>query len=255
MSAGLDFQLDDLEPADPVSEFAEQRFRGSDFTVLAEHHTAPGGSRSFVVAHDRSATWGVPGQPQIVAIKVARDVGTNTFTFESSSHPTVSFAQNWLTEHGCPPEPIAQVGDQFMKPADDLTRQIEQKLRTSGDRYRVFDSHTSDFDPSETWTLTHDSTVAQAPIRVFLEEGDFDTHTYTVREGAFPDEDAARNWLADRSSPLPRPPEDRDDAAVLRSRAALTRSADATGMPKDGRDAVGTPPAGTVQRPAPGRSV
>ena len=69
----LDFRLDDLEPADPVSELAESGLWAGDLTVLAEHHT-PDGSHSYVVAHDGSVTWGVPGSPQLVAITIARDL-------------------------------------------------------------------------------------------------------------------------------------------------------------------------------------
>ncbi|MFE3774517.1 glycosyl hydrolase [Streptomyces sp. NPDC059122] len=256
MSNELDFRLDDFEPADADSEYAEQYFWASDHTVLAEHHSTPNGSHhSFVLAHDRSVTWGPPGEPQIRAIKVTRDLVQNTFTFESTYHPTVSFAQNWLIERGCPPERISQLDDGFMKPADDLTMRVEQRLRTSGNRYEVLDSYTSDFDPCETWTLTRDSVATQAPIRIFLEEGNFDSHTYTMREGAFADEDAARHWLDNRSNPLPQPPKHLGDAAALRSRAALTRSAGASPIPKVGLDAHSAPWAGTAQRPSPGRAM
>lgn len=254
MSDELDFGLEGLEPADEDSEYAEQSFWSGDLTVLAEHHTTPNGSHSFVLAHDSSVTWG-PSEDQIRAIKVARDLSQNTFTFESTYHSTKSFAQNWLIEHGCPPERISQVGDGFMKPADDHTTGIEQKLRMSGDRYEVLDSHTSDLDPCETWTLTRDSVAAQAPIRVFLEEGDFDTHTYTVREGAFADEGAAQHWLDDRSTPLPQPPDYHGDATSLRARAALARSAGVSAIPKDGLDGQSMLPIATAHRPTPGRSM
>lgn len=255
MNNELDFHLDDFEPADADSEYAEQRFWAGDLTVLAEHHTTPNGSHSFVVAHDRSATWGVPGAPQIVAIKVARDLNQSTFTFESTYHSTVSFAQNWLIEHGCPPDRIAQVRGDFMKPTDDLTLWLDQQIRESGARYEVIDSWTSDFDPCETWTLTRDSSASQAPIRVFLEEGDHEAHTYTIREGAFADEAAARHWLDDRSSPLPQPPDYRGEAASRLARAALYRSAGASAIPKADPDTFHAPKAGTAQRPNQGRSL
>ncbi|MFI1367969.1 glycosyl hydrolase [Streptomyces griseochromogenes] len=255
MSNELDFHLDDFEPADADSEYAEQRFWAGDVTVLAEHHTTPNGSHSFVVAHDRSATMGVPGAPQIVAIKVARDLNQNTFTFESTCHSTVSFAQNWLIEHGCPPDRIAQVRGGFMKPTDDLTLWLDQQIRESGARYEVIDSWTSDFDPCETWTLTRDSSASQAPVRVFLEEGNHEAHTYTIREGAFADEAAARHWLDDRGSPLPQPPDYRGEAAARLARAALYRSAGASAIPKAGPDTCHGPSAGTAQRPNRGRSL
>ncbi|WP_393063038.1 hypothetical protein [Streptomyces sp. LN549] len=93
MSDVLDFHLDDLGPANSDSAYAEQQFWAGDLTVLAEHHTTPHGSHSYVVAHDGSVTWGVPGEPQMAAIKVARDLSLNTFTFELKYHATVAFAQ------------------------------------------------------------------------------------------------------------------------------------------------------------------
>ncbi|MFD9427316.1 MULTISPECIES: glycosyl hydrolase [unclassified Streptomyces] len=254
MSDVLDFHLDDLGPANADSEYAERQFWAGDLTILAEHNATPNGSHSYVVAHDGSVTWGVPGQPQVAAIKVARDLSLNTFTFELTYHANMAFAQNWLIEHGCPPERITQTGGDLMKPADDLTARIEQQIREAGTRYEVLDSQTSDYDPCETWTLTRDSSAAQAPIRVFLEEGDFGAHTYTMREGAFTDEDAARHWLDDRSSPLPQPPEYCGDTTALRTHAALTRSSGASAIPKAGLDGHSAPSAGPAQRPSAGRS-
>ncbi|MDJ0465740.1 glycosyl hydrolase [Streptomyces sp. H27-C3] len=255
MSDELDFHLDDFEPVDADSEYAEQRFWAGDFTVLAEHRTTPYGSHSFVVAHDGSATWGVPGAPQIAAIKVARDLSLNTFTFESTYHSSVPFAQNWLIEQGCPPEPISQIGDGFTQPADDLTTRTEQQIHSSGSRYEVLDSDTRDYGPAENWTMVKDSAAAKAPIRVFLEKADLKAGTYTLREGAFADEDAAHHWLEDRSSPLPPPPEYRGDAGSLRTRAALARSVGASAISEAGPDTQSEPSAGAAQRPSPGRSM
>ncbi|MEU3051729.1 glycosyl hydrolase [Streptomyces griseus] len=232
MSTELDFHLDDLAPADADSEYAEQQFWSGDLTVLTEHHTAPHGSHSYVVAHDGSVTWGAPGEPQVAAIKVARDLSLNTFTMETAYHATIPFAQNWLMEHGCPPEQIAQVGAEFPTPADDLTVRIEAQIRESGARYEVIESQTSDYDPCEAWTLTRDGDAVQAPVRLFLEEGDSNTHTYTLREGAFADEETALRWLDDRSTPLPQPPEHLGEAAALRTGAALARSAGSSEVPK-----------------------
>ncbi|WP_371790370.1 glycosyl hydrolase [Streptomyces sp. NBC_01471] len=254
MSDEPDFRIDGFEPADTDSEYAEQRFQSGDLTVLAEHHTTPNRSHSFIVAHDRSVTWGIPGEPQVAAFAVVRDLSTNTFTIESAYHATVSFAQNWLIERGCPSERISRVGEGFMKPADYVTDRVEKQIRTSGTQYEVLDTDSTDYDPCETWTLARDSYAAQAPIRVFLEEGSFDTHTYTMREGAFADEGAARRWLDDRSGPLPEPPEYRDYAAAMRARAALNRSARSSAIPTAGFLITSTAPsANTAQHPSPRR--
>ncbi|MGQ4729340.1 glycosyl hydrolase [Streptomyces sp. Ju416(a)] len=253
MNTELDFRLDDLVPADADSEYAEQQLWSGDLTVLTEHHTAPHGSHSYVVAHDGSVTWGVPGEPQVAAIKVARNLSLSTFTMETTYHATVPFAQNWLIEQGCPPEQMAEVGAEGATPADDLTVRIEAQIRESGTRYEVIDTDTSDYDPCEAWTLTRDPDTVQEPIRLFLQEWDINAHTYTLREGTFPDEETALRWLDDRSTPLPQPPDHLGEAAALRTRAALARSAGSSEIPKTASDAHQSAAAVPVQRSVQGR--
>ncbi|MFE3519402.1 glycosyl hydrolase [Streptomyces sp. NPDC059166] len=249
----LDFGLDDLSPVDDASEEAIEALWTGDLTVLSQHHTTPNGSHSFVLAHDRSVTWGIPGEPQLVAIAVTRDLRQSTFTCETSHHATASFAQNWLAERGCPLERITLRGGDYIAPADDLTLQVEQQIQKSGTRYEVIDTYTSDDNPSEAWTLVRDSRAAQAPVRLFHEEWDHDAGTYTMREGAFADVSAARTWLDERSEPLPEPPEYSDhNGAVVRARIAriaLARSAGASATPQTGLDAPRTTVAGPVQQP------
>jgi hypothetical protein len=251
------FDLPGLAPADGASREAVGMLRPDNLTVLAQHHTTPSGSRTFVVAHDESVTWGIPGSPQLVVIAVVRDHSQRTFTAETSYHATVPFAQNWLIERGCPPERIAVRGDGYVQPADDLTLKVERQIRESGTRYQVVDTHTSDFDPSETWTLALDTCADQAPVRVFHEEWDHHTSTYTMREGAFADVETARAWLDERGGPLPEPPEYSDhDGAVVRARIAriaLARSAGASATPKPGLDAPHPPAPGPAQGPVQGR--
>ncbi|GAA2273252.1 hypothetical protein GCM10010368_48290 [Streptomyces roseiscleroticus] len=257
MSDVFDFDLDDLSPADDASADTMEAFRASDLTVLSQHHTTPNASHSFVLAHDRSVTLGLPGEPQLVAIAVARDFSRSSFTFETSHHATASFAQNWLAERGCPLDRITLRGGGYVEPADDLTVQVEQQIQKSGTRYEVLDTYTSDYDPSEAWTLVRDSRATQTPIRLFHEEWDHDAGTYTVREGAFANIGVAQIWLAERSGPLPEPPEYSDhNGAVVRARIAriaLTRSANASATPQTDLDVPRTTAAGPVQRPVQGR--
>ncbi|MFJ4123769.1 glycosyl hydrolase [[Kitasatospora] papulosa] len=256
MNNVLDFDLDDLAPVDDDSEEAMEALWSGDLTVLSQHHTKPNGSHSFVLAHDRSVTWGIPGEPQLVAIAVARDLRQSTFTFETSHHATASFAQNWLAERGCPLDRIALRGG-YIEPADDLTVQVEQQIQKSGTRYQVLDTYTSDDRPSEAWTLVNDSHATQAPVRLFFEEWNHDAGTYTMREGAFPDVGVAQTWLEQRSEPLPEPPEYSDhNGAVVRARIAriaLSRSAGTSPTPQTGLDVPRATAAVPVQRAVQGR--
>jgi hypothetical protein len=254
VTAGLDFALDDLDPADLDSEQAESVLRVGDLTVLAEHHTAPYRSHSYVVAHDTSATWGLPGAPQVVSIKIGRDFSLGTFTLESQYHASVPFAQAWLIERGCPSQRIGMVEGDFVRPADDQTLQVQQKIRDSRQRYDVIETWTSDFDPCENWTLVNDALAVDFPVRVFLEEVDEKAHTYTVREGAFPDKDTARDWLYDRSAPLPQAPDEHLDADALRKHVALARTTSAPRATACGLDALPAPSTTAMHKPGPGRT-
>ncbi|WP_327175421.1 glycosyl hydrolase [Streptomyces sp. NBC_01335] len=253
MKGGLDLDVDDLQPAKQATEYAESRFWLSDLMPLVEHHT-PDGSASYVAAHDESAIWGVPGTPQIVAVKVSRDLDRRTFTIQSAEHATIPFAHAWLTEQGCPPEAAAPADADPMAPADSLTAHIAQRIRTSGARYEVLDSY-SDPDLCETWTLARDAQAAQAPVRVFVEQGDFATHMYTLREGAFTDVSAARSWLSTRDTPLPQPPEQHGEGGDRRVRAALSRSTGTAALPAGPEVAHQAPAASTVPSSLPRRSI
>lgn len=136
---------------------------------------------------------GVPGEPQLVAITVARDLRQSTFTFETSHHATASFAQNWLAKRGCPLERIALRGGEYIEPADDLTVQVEQQIQKSGTRHEALDTYTSDYDPSEAWTLVIDSQATQAPVRLYYEEWNHDAGTYTTSTSLRPGWTSAAN--------------------------------------------------------------
>lgn len=255
MNGELDFDLGGFQPADTDSEQAEGILSAGDLKVLVEHH-APDRSHSYAIAHDESATWGVPGAPQLVAVKITRDVDQRTFNLECANHANLPFAQAWLIERGCPPEQIIVADGGFMwAAADDLTLRVEQKIRGAGQRYEVLDTETWDDDPCETWTLARDTLSAQDPIRVFLEQGNPEAFTYTVREGAFADEDTARDWLASRNSPLPQPPEDRGGSDGPRTRAALDRSAGTARATACGLDRRLLPSTATAQQRCQGRSL
>jgi hypothetical protein len=241
------FRLGGLTPADESSAEAEGDIGLWDdlFSALAEHHT-PDGKQSFLVIHDGSATWG-PGAPQFIALHITRGLTARTFRIELADHPTVPFAQLWLASRGCPPDAIQLLEDQHIEPADALTVRIEGQIRHSGTRYEIKDHYTYDSVPYETWVTVRDSdpSAADLPVRIFLEETDLDAFTYTVREGAFRDDTSANQWLFDRGTPLPEPPEHLV-SADRRTRAALTRST--TSRPAAAAS-VHAPPVGSVLSP------
>ncbi|MFF8990859.1 glycosyl hydrolase [Streptomyces sp. NPDC014983] len=219
-------RLDGLTPADESSAEAEGDIALWDalFGTLAEHHT-PDGKHSFFVIHDGSATWGIPGAPQFIALHISRDLTARTVRIEQANQPTVPFAQLWLAGRGCPPDAVQLPDEAHSEPADALTTHIERQIRHSGDRYEIKDHYTHDSEPYETWVMVRDSDprAADLPMRIFLEEADLDAFTYTLREGAFRDGTSANQWLFDRETPLPEPPEHLV-SADRRTRAALARS-------------------------------
>ncbi|MFE4826751.1 glycosyl hydrolase [Streptomyces sp. NPDC056672] len=250
MSTETDFRLDGFEPADTASADAESSVWAGDLAVLAEHHT-PTGSHSYLIAHDISVTWGVPGEPQLVSVKITRDPRARTFTFESAPHAGMAFAQGWLIERGCPPEPLTpdRTG---VAPADDLTVQAEQKIRDSVSDYEVLHTYASHDYPYEAWTMVRDQRAVHDPVRVFLETSSLGADTYTLCEGAFADEETAMDWLFHRHGPLPEPPEYHADAAASRTRAALTRSSGSVPSQTDAsRGAPPTSPAVRTMLPRP----
>ncbi|MFI9332427.1 glycosyl hydrolase [Kitasatospora sp. NPDC052868] len=216
-----DFRLDGLEPADEhTSELYDSTWVG-DFKTISQHDV---GERSFIVAFDASATWGYPNMPNLASFDVVRDSGQATFNMHRSEHATFAFAQRWLVNRGCPPDALAPTID-VPKAADELTIQVEDRIRRSGERLEVVDYQVIDGSDVEGWSIAVDRQDKNLPVRLFLETLQPDQYTYTVREGAFADHAAADNWLEQRSSPLPKAPEYRIDAEALRTSAALSRSA------------------------------
>ncbi|WSQ12920.1 hypothetical protein OG604_37000 [Streptomyces sp. NBC_01231] len=223
----LDFRLDDFEAAD---EWTEETFwhaietEQDTLTVLAEHHT-PDGSHSFYVLHNGAVTWGMPGEPQMVALHLHRDLARRTFRFEQAPLPLAPMAQSWLIHRGCPPDAIDLNPDLGPPPADEATRALGQRLMGDGDHYACGFSYTSDT-PDDWVTVValralHER--ALPPFRVVVEEVDDKAWTHTLREGAFDTVEEALQWCHDRlaGTAAPLPP--------VRLPASFTRPA---GIPK-----------------------
>lgn len=207
----LNLRLDDFEAADPQTKKAflyAVEINDQDLLPLAEHHS-PSGADSFYVLHDGSATWGIPGEPQIVALHIQRDLAAKTFRFEHAPLPLPSMAQSWLIHRSCPPDKIGLNPDLGPPPADEATRALEQRLRGDGDHFAYGYSYTSDSsdDMVTVVALRAMDERALSPYRVVVEEVDTTVWTHTLREGGFATREEAVQWCNDRiggtAGPLP----------------------------------------------------
>lgn len=206
----LDLRLDGFDAADEQTEDAFWRAIGieqTELTPLAEHHT-PGGA-SYFVLHNRAVTWGIPGEPQLVALHLERDLEAKTFRFDHAMLPLAAMAQSWLIHRGCPPKAISLPPGMGTAPADEATRALEKRLMGDGDRFALLHSYTRD-DPEDMTTvavLRFLDEHGPAPFRVLHEGVDTETWTHTLREGGFPTYAEAVQWcearLSGNATPLP----------------------------------------------------
>ena len=193
-----DFHLDGFQPVDGTIEeryWQELASEESNLAVLAEHHTA-GRSHSYYVLHDEAATWGIPGEPQIVALHVRRDPVARTFSFERNVVALSAMAQSWLIARGCPSAAIDFLPKRHHTPADAATEVLAERLKAGSHRLDVLGSHTDDTAaPLETIVLLqHREPRTELPYRIVVETLDPVAWTYTLCEGGFPTFEAADAW-------------------------------------------------------------
>ncbi|MEU2263891.1 hypothetical protein ABZ557_27285 [Streptomyces sp. NPDC019645] len=207
----LDLRLDGFGAADERTEEAFwHAIDGEQDSLipLAEHHTADG-THSFYVLHNRAATWGIPGEPQLVALHLRRDLHAKTFRFDHAALPLPAMAQSWLTHRGCPSDAIGLLPGAGPPAADETTRALEQRLISDGDHYAMGYCYTRD-DPDDMVTVVALRALderAPSPFRVVVEEVDTDAWTHTLREGGFATVREALQWcdarLTGEAGPLP----------------------------------------------------
>jgi hypothetical protein len=240
-----DFCISGYAPADPSTEQVLAVLSAAELSTVVDHHTD---TASYLLMYDTTATWYDP-KPQVRTVAVYRFPQHGTFALDSSVHTGIAFAQRWLADRGCPLEAVSVAGNDRARPADGATRRVEDKIRAESGRYDLVQVFHEDLDDTcDSWTLVRDRAANQVPVRVFLQQGDLDERTYTLREGAFPDAATALAWLADRTEPLPPAPE---QPPVQRVSAARSRSA--TGTPGS-RTPQPVPPPG-IQPVTRGRSL
>ncbi|MEU6192355.1 hypothetical protein [Streptomyces sp. NPDC047061] len=163
-------------------------------TVLAEHHTSDD-RNSFYILHNGAVTWGIPGDPQLVALHLKRDTIARIFQFDHAAFALPAMAQSWLIAHGCPEEQILLADGMGSTPADQVTRALEQRLRRDGDHFALLTSYTHDTGPMEITVLLRAlEEQAPLPFRILLEEVDTQSRTHTLREGGFATFEAAAQW-------------------------------------------------------------
>ncbi|AJC55042.1 hypothetical protein [Streptomyces sp. 769] len=192
-----DFRLDGYEAVnDRVAERFWQHIEieHNELTVLAEHHT-PDDQHSYFVLHNGAVTWGFPGEPQMVALHLQRDVQARTFRFQHTPLPLPAMAQSWLIARGCPEEKILLPEDTGTAPADQATRALEARLRSDGDHFALLTSYTHDIAPIQTTVMLRAvDERAPLPFRVLLREVDTEKWTHTLREGGFTTFQQATDW-------------------------------------------------------------
>ena len=243
-------QVDDLEAQTDEDDRRRGEFAFEQLiNVLAVQHTTnartPLLTESFLVVHDGTMTWDIPGSEQCAGIHVQRDLGAGTFQLEYQRAPIVALAQTWLVSRGADLDQVTGHGE-HLPTTDQPSRELEQHLALAGDRYRIASSYTSDtvLDPVHaaggppsaledlvydfnTWIIAEDQRPepGQHTVRVFFEDVDYLGRTYTLREGGFPDLDAAYEWTDRAGEPdNPLPPVDAEAAPSPRSTAARATS-------------------------------
>lgn len=198
-----DYGIDGFEPADDSQVKLLLGVDAPELKVLAEHHTPADG---YFILHDESATWGVPGSPQLRAVHLSRDLHARTFAVATQEFPLFAMAEAWLLDRGCPPGAIGPPDVHVA--ADDVTRALEARVRRDAVRLAVLDSYTDDSEPPQVVVLLRAADPGVEPMyRILWERYDTDHGTHTLREGGFATYGQARAWWNawQRGDPPPLP--------------------------------------------------
>jgi hypothetical protein len=217
-----DLRVAGYVPAGPATEQVLADLSAAELSTVVDHHTD---TASYLLMYDTTANWYDP-KPQVRTVAVYRFPEHGTFALDTASHTTIAFAQRWLADRGAPLDAVSVAGNDRARPADAATERVEGKIRAESGRYYLVQVFHEDLDDTcDAWTLVRDNAATQLPVRVFLQQGDLEERTYTLREAAFPDTETALAWLADRTGPFPPAPQ---QLPVQRVSAARARSAPAT---------------------------
>ncbi|GJF32624.1 hypothetical protein KNE206_53240 [Kitasatospora sp. NE20-6] len=240
VAAAVDFGIDDLEPADSATEHNADYLSviGPELTLLSQQTTTNPHTAllkdGYYVAFDTAHMWNdMSGRSSLIAVHTEQDFGAGTFRVEFMSHALIGLAEQWLVDRGADPDAFTR--DSVITAADEETTRLEEMLRGSGGRFTAHDDYTHAAEPYDVWVIATD-TLAQGsemPVRVFHEQRQVDTDTYTLREGHFPSIEEALEWTKDPNAPLP------SSGRRPNARAAAARTTTAR---------TGTQPAAEVSR-------
>lgn len=200
-----EFDVRDCRATDAADQYCLEELQAGAFRVLGEYHT-PG--NSFYILHDTEATWGAPGSAELRAVRVLCDLQDRTYQIFTAEFPLYVMAESWLIARGFPDD-IAR--PDIHRPADDITRALEARVRRDGDQFALIYSYVSvGTGPSETAVMLRSlQSGAGSEFRILLERHDEKSGAHTLREGGFETYADAYDWWGSWSQgnapPLPAP--------------------------------------------------
>ncbi|MEY9958801.1 hypothetical protein [Streptacidiphilus sp. MAP5-52] len=223
-----DLDIHELRSADAATASALNELFDpeSSLWLLREHHqTNPHTALlidDFFLVIDADVDERGHGAPEVLGVHFERDLGGGTIRATTKYQALIPLAQNWLIGRGADPEAIREPEGWF-SPLDAASGQIEDLLRSSGERFEVHDSYSRHTDePIETWVITTDGEPPspETPFTVFVwRRENADSATYTVQQAAFATLDGAYEWTKDTSVRVPAPGRSPSSARALAARS------------------------------------
>ncbi|WP_055591445.1 hypothetical protein, partial [Peterkaempfera griseoplana] len=187
------------------------------------------GPYAALVAADQSAVWGPPGQADTLAVHIRFGIPEERlFTLDLTRTYSIALAERWLVHtHRVDPRDFVR-SPGTVRPADAATREIEERTRTSGDRYQLLDAALNHTTLTCAILLKDTKSGTTLPYLVQVQWPD-DGTGYHITETPFRDEYSARRWMEHTE-----PPQDTDCLSPTVDRAtaaALPRAPTAAPSP------------------------
>jgi len=192
-----DLQNWSASDAESAQLLASLNLQDTELVALSEFHGSHG-RETALICFDAAATWDIPGTAEIVAIHVQRELADRVFTLRSTQLPTVPLAHQWLAGRGVPSSSLRSFPG-MERSADQMSQWSEERIRTSGERFKVVDHYT--YSDNVVWVIFEDLDPGGLdPFLVQLETPDPDLD-YRVREGRHATFQDAWTWCVNRDGP------------------------------------------------------